>query len=239
VPLKSGILLACALGILVSGCVTGQGTGVSPPSNYAVQIQAHTLAFGRISESQDRSGVSVNLSVRNNLPALYYRYEVTSRINGDYFMMPNPPRLYTVYKVPFYRNDPPGSVVKLTLTNNSQRVIDTGQAVCAFDLDGQTVLTHAISTPDLLPEHTLVARIDGPTFDQLKGHTSLTVWIYHLGTGPDAAPYRWTLPYQLTEQTRTAQAELVGQSPREDDVAGFRGRTEPANSAPISADRPP
>jgi hypothetical protein len=227
---KSGILLAVTISIFTAGCITGQGSDTPSPDSYPLQIQAQTLKFGDVTQPQDQDGLHANLNVRDNLPELYYRYEITSRVNGEYFMMPNPPKLYTVYRIPFYKNNPPEPVIKLTFTNNSQQVLATDHSICAFDLDGQTVLSQPIKLPDLLPGHTLVALIDGPTFDKLQGHDTLTVWVYHLGTQPNAAPYKWVVPYQLTQQTRPAQAKLVGQSPKEVDVERFKGRIDPATT---------
>lgn len=235
---ESRIPFAIFISVLLAGCVAGENAATSPPSTYPVQIKARSLEFSAAPQPQQHAGVVLNLAIRDNLPQLYYRYEVTSRINGSYFMMPNPPKLYTVYRIPFYQNIPAAPVVKFTLTNNSQQVIETGHSICAFDLDGQTILSKPVNIPDLLPGHTAVARIEGPTFDQLQGHASLTVWIYHLGDGTDGTPYKWVLPYQLTEQTRSAQAELVGESPREEAVADYRGRIEPAANSPAPPDHP-
>ncbi|HEX5339832.1 MAG TPA: hypothetical protein VFX47_03015 [Gammaproteobacteria bacterium] len=239
---KHGILLIAAIGILCAGCTSlgGGGESVTPQrDSYPVQIQARMLKFGAVSPSQSPRDVKVDLNVRDNLPELYYRYDITARVNGSYFMMPDPPKVYTVYRVPFYRNTPPGMIVKLTLTNNSQQVIDTSRSICAFDLDGQTLVSQPLDTPELLPGHTLVARVEGPGLDQLQGHDSLVVWVYHLGTQADAAPYKWTLSYQLTEQARSAQAEYVGQSPHEADVARFQGRIDRATDPETSAVKTP
>ncbi|HET7394817.1 MAG TPA: hypothetical protein VFK12_00105 [Gammaproteobacteria bacterium] len=232
---KPDIVLVAILSVVCAGCsgTSLGGESVNPaPTSYPVQLHYRLLKFGDVSQSQGHAGLQVNVSIRDILPQLYYRYEIKSRVNGTYLMMPNPPKLYTVYQVPFYKyqHESPQVVVKLTFTNNTQQPIDTVSSLCAFDLDGQTVLSQPIKTPELLPGHTLVTLIDGPGFDQLQGHSAMTVWIYHLGAGPAAAPFKWVLPYQLTDQIRPAMAKLVAQSVKEADIDGFKGRIDPATN---------
>ncbi|HEX5486437.1 MAG TPA: hypothetical protein VFX23_10625 [Limnobacter sp.] len=232
------IALMSVLGSLLVACATSNepppiGAGPSGPVSYPVDFDMTTLNFPGQIEAQTHDGLEIHLGISSNKPQLYYRYQITSRVNGTYIaLMLNPPKVYLVYRIPFYKNTPDKVVVKVELTNDSTRIIDMTHAVCVFDIDGQTVLTQPLKTGDLLPGHTLAMPVEGPDLSQLKGHKELAVWIYQLGsteTQGNGAIFKWTLPYALEVESRSGEATLVDQSPLESGVSQYEGKIEPAN----------
>lgn len=228
----SFVLVACATGN--EPPPIGARTGSVSPDSYPVELEKTSLRFLGRPEAQSRDGIEVKLDVSQNSPKLYYRYDVTSKVNGKYLLfMLNVPKIYTVYRIPFYKDDSDASVVRVTLTNNSSAVLETSHAVCEFDLDGQTVVTESLKTGALLPEHTLAVPVIGPTLSQLKGHKEMTIWIYQIGTaeaGRGEIPFKWTLPYTLKVTSGREEAELIAQSPSEAKVKRYEGLIEPAGS---------
>ncbi|MGH8399980.1 MAG: hypothetical protein ACRESU_02660 [Gammaproteobacteria bacterium] len=210
------------------------GAGPAGPNSYPVEVDRTTLSFLSQPEAQAHDGLEIQLTASPNVPQLYYRYQVTSKLTGTYIaFMPNPPTVYLAYRIPFYKNDPDKVVVKFLLTNNSTQVQDTAHAVCAFDLDGQTVVTQPLKTDDLLPGHVLAVPVEGPTLSELKGHKELVVWLYQMGstqTEQKSAPLKWTLPYTLTTETEPGNAELIAQSPLESGVSQYEGKIVPAGT---------
>ena len=228
--MMSFVLVACATGN--EPPPIGTGTGSVSPDSYSVELEKTSLSFLGRPEAQSRNGIEVKLDVSQNPTKLYYRYDVTSKVNGKYLLwMPNAPKVYTVYRVPFYKDDSDASVVRVTLTNNSSRVLDTSRAVCEFDLDGQAAVTKPLKAGDLLPEHSLAVPVVGPTLNQLKGHKEMTLWIYHIGTteaGRGEIPFKWTLPYTLTVTSGREEARLIAESPSESIGKRYEGLIEPA-----------
>lgn len=223
---KATIGILALMGILSAGCVTGPVSQNDSQDSYPVTLETQTLTIEGGAQLQDIDGVQANISVRDSKPELQYRYRISQSVNGTYFMMPNPPKSYTVYRVPFYANNPDGVLVKITLTNNTQDVVNTGNAICAFDVDGQTILSQQVKAPDLLPGHSLVALVNGPPLDKLQGHHSLTIWLYQLSAQSGSKPYKWVVSYQLLQQTRIEQAMLIGRFGHESDVAPYRDRID-------------
>lgn len=212
----------------------GAGTGSASPDSYPVVLERTSLSFLGHPEAQSRDGIEVKLDVSQTSAKLYYRYEVTSKVNGKYLVyMPNPPKLYTVYRIPFFKDASDASVVRVTLTNNSSGVLETSHAVCEFDLDGQALVTEPLKTGAVLPGHSLSVPVVGPTMSQLKGHKEITLWIYRIGTteaGRSEIPFKWTLPYTLTFASAREEAELIEESPSESKVKRYEGLIEPAGS---------
>lgn len=232
--MMSLMLVACATGN--EPPPIGAHTGSASPESYPVDLENRSLSFRGRPEAQARNGIEVRLDVAQNSPKLYYRYDVTSKVNGKYLLfMPGAPKIYTVYRIPFYKDDSDVSRVSVTLTNNSPRVLDTSRAVCEFDLDGQTVVTVPLKTGALLPEHSVTVPVTGPSLSQLKGHKEMTVWIYQIGAteaGRGEIPFKWTLPYAVSVTSSTEEARLIGQSPSESGVKRYEGLIEPAGSDP-------
>lgn len=211
------------------------------PATYAVNVDKFSLDFPGQPDMQTHDGLAVKIDVSKSVPQLYYRYQVSSKVTGDgsyLAVLSNPPTVYLVYRIPFYKNTPDMVVLKVELTNNSSQILDTSHAVCAFDLDGQTVLTQPLKTGDLLPGHVLAVPVVGPSLSQLKGHKELVVWIYQLGLTNSATPFKWALPYTLTITSTQGEATLVDQAPVESRVSHYEGMIEPANSD-IEAAAPP
>ncbi|HXZ50269.1 MAG TPA: hypothetical protein VEG27_14715 [Usitatibacter sp.] len=230
--MMSLVLVACATGN--EPPPIGSGTGSASPASYPVDVEKTSVSFLGSPEAQSRDGIEVKLDLSSNSPKLYYRYDVTSRVNGKYLLfMPGAPKIYSVYRIPFYKADSDASVVSVTLTNSSPRVLDTSRAVCEFDLDGQAVVTVPLKTGALLPEHSSAVQVMGPTMSQLKGHKEMTIWIYQIGAteaGRGEIPFKWTLPYTLTVTSGTEEARLIGESPTESKVKRYEGLVEPAGS---------
>jgi len=227
------------MGFVLVACATGNepppiGAGPVSPESYPVDLEKRSLNFPGRPEAQSRNGIEIKLDVSQISPKLYYRYDVTSKVNGKYLLfMPNAPKIYKVYRIPFYKDESDASAVSVTLTNHTPRVLDTSRAVCEFDLDGKTVVTEPLKTGAVLPEHSSAVRITGPTLSQLRGHKEMTVWIYQIGAteeGRGEIPFKWTLPYTLTVTSSTEEAELISQSPQESGVKRYEGLVEPAES---------
>lgn len=223
------LLVAVCAGCASYGGGSPGGTGAAATP---VELLAPRLVFSDFNaRTQQGSGFTVKLAVRNSLPQLYYRYRVESEVNGNYFMMPAPPKIFRIYRVPFYKMEPQNVTVRFTVTNNSDGVLQVGKAVCAFDLNGKTVVSTPLKGADVLPRHTDVFMVSGPEinqFSQVPGHGSMTLWLYGLGEQEHA--YSWDVTYQYSETKSLEQAELIGTTPNEAMAKSYEGREEPAHS---------
>lgn len=223
------LLVAVCAGCASYGGDSPSGTGAAATS---VELLAPRLVFSDFNgQAQQGSGFTVKLAVRDSLPQLYYRYRVESVVNGNYFMMPSPPMMYRIYRVPFYKSEPDNVTVKLTITNQSDNVLPAGKAICAFDLNGKTVISSPLQGADVLPGHTDVFIVPGPEirqFAQGPGHGTMTLWLYGLGEQEHA--YSWDVTYQYSETKSLKPAELIGTTPNEAMAKSYEGKEEPAHS---------
>ncbi|HKT32692.1 MAG TPA: hypothetical protein VJS89_09405 [Gammaproteobacteria bacterium] len=236
-PRDNRWLLLLPLLLLVTvpaGCASYGGSGANrtgaPPSQ--VELLAPRLVLSDVDQqAKQGAGFTVALAVRNSLPQLYYRYRVESAVNGNYFMMPAPPKIFRIYRVPFYKSEPENVTVKLTITNLSDRVLQADKAVCAFDLNGKTAVSIPLQGTDVLPGHTDVFTVRGPDitqFARIPPHGTMTFWLYGFGVQEHA--YRWDVTYQYSETKSQEQAELIGTTPDEEMAKSYEGREEPAQT---------
>lgn len=222
------------LATICAGCVSYGGSSPSGAGAAApeVQLLAPRLVISDINQQgQQGPDFRVTLAVRNSLPQLYYRYRVESAVNGNYFMMPSPPMIYRVYRVPFYKVDTQNVTVKFSITNTSESVLRVGKTVCAFDVNGKTVVSTPLQGTDVLPGHTNVFTVQGPDierFSQIPPQGILTLWLYGLGE-PERA-YRWDTNYQYSETKSAEQAQLIATTPNEAMAKSYEGREDPAHS---------
>lgn len=232
--LQLSLVPVLLLATICAGCASYGGSSPSGAGAVApeVQLLAPRLVISDITQQgQYGPDFTVTLAVRNSLPQLYYRYRVESAVNGNYFMMPAPPMIYRVYRVPFYKTDTQNVTVKFSITNTSDSVLRVGKAVCAFDVNGKTVDSMPLQGADVLPGHTDVFTVQGPDirqFSQVPPQGMLTLWLYGLGE-PEHA-YRWDANYQYSETKSAEQAQLIATTPNEAMAKSYEGREEPAHS---------
>jgi hypothetical protein len=220
---------------IIAGCSSIPG-GASVTSDddtpIVANIVAPALIFTVSPSSETKAGVTATAVPENIKPVLYYRYNVDEKINGNYIAMPSPPKIFTITKAPYYQGEPDPLVVKVDLQNDSTDVVRTGQAVCAFDLNGQTIFTVPLQATDLLPGHSQSLAVSGPALDKFKANPmgTLTVWIYGLNGNDKTQVYRWDIPYRYTEQMRQMTVELVGHTKSEDEAKPYEGKVERASA---------
>jgi hypothetical protein len=223
---------ALALILALAGCEVpgGASTPLPEDTTYKVQVPYEELTFAIATPSQNAGGVSATAMPLDLKPRLYYRYFVESHVNGGYIAMPNPPMAYVIRKVPFYKNESDAVRVRLNLHNGGNEVVRTGQAVCSFDIDGKTVVSVPLGTPDLLPGHDVSVMAQGPAleaFDAGKGSGTLTVWLYGLGADKTQT-LRWDASYNVKQEVRDVPGQVLGTTSSEDDAKRYEGREEPA-----------
>ena len=228
--LLAGVLTACE--------IPGGASVQSDEDNgvYQVNLPYTEVDFTPLTTPVTGSGVSGTAVPRNLVPELYYRYSVQSKVNGGYAGMPYPPMIYTIRKVPFYKNQREQAMVRINLHNTSADVIRTTQATCAFDINGKTVSSVPLNATDLLPGHDLSVEVPGPSADQFgAGAGTLTVWLYGL-SADKSQTLRWDIPYNVDQQTRQVQGQFVGTTANEAEAKPFEGREEPAQPQPSAHD---
>jgi len=238
-----GLLLPWVL--LVGGCdsIPG-GASISSPGDANAPIMAEVpapqLRFTAAATAVTVLGIVATAAPEDVDPVLYYRYRVDTQVNGNYIGMPYPPTLYTVTRYPFYQAEPDPIVVKLDLQNNSTDVVHTTQAICAFDLNGQTVFTTPLEPVAVLPGHAQSLAVTGPPVDKFKTAPSgtMTIWLYGLAGNDKSKVFRWDIPYSYSEAMRHEPVEVIGSTKNEDEAKPYEGKVErahPAVAAPTPA----
>jgi hypothetical protein len=224
-------LSATALVLGLTGCAIPGGASVEQPDvgRYQVEVPFKQVAFTTVVAAQTAAGVTATVSADDVIPVLYYDYSVSSRINGGYVAMPNPPKVYTVRKVPFYKTDPDTVTVHISLHNSTGEVVRASQAVCSFDVDGKTVASTPLNATDLLPGHNLDIQVQGPSLDIFgsKSSGNLTVWLYGV-TADKNQTLHWEVSYTVKQENRQVWGEVVGETSSEDEAEHYKNLVEPA-----------
>lgn len=227
-------IIALASAMAVAGCTTYGGASVSPPPDrYPIEVTALQLDFGPGVATDTHAGVSVTMALLDSTPQLYYRYTVTSQVNGNYAMMPAPPTLYTVYRVPFFKNAPAKVTLRLSLHNSSPEVVRLDKAVCAFDLNGETIFSAPLHAADLVPGNRESLTITGPTVKEFHAQPAtgvLTIWLYGVN-GDGKGLYKWSVPYQLKRITYKETVDVIGRTPFKKQADQYKGQEERADVA--------
>ncbi len=235
-------MLSCRLCILplalaIGACVPPGGASVAVPDqgSYAVQVPYSELDFSIASPAQAAGGLTATVSAQDLRPQLYYRYSVQSEVNGNYIAMPNPPKIYVIRKLPFYKNDPDAVSIRIDLQSDAANaeVLRTSQAVCSFDLNGKTVMSTPLGATDLLPGHRISAVVQGPGLDKFgsSGTGVMTVWLYGLGADKNQTLH-WDLNYSFRQEQRQVTGAVLGQTNSEEEAKGYEDREDPATPAP-------
>jgi hypothetical protein len=229
------LLSVFALACLLCACEIPGGASVDTDADenvYEVTLPYTEVQFTPAMAPITGAGVSGTAVPRNLVPDLYYRYNVQSKVNGNYAGMPYPPMIYTVRKVPFYKYPSEQTMIRIDLRSASGDVIRTAQATCAFDVNGKTVASVPLNAPDLLPGHDFSVEVAGPSVDQFgTGSGTLTIWLYGLG-GDKNQTLHWDVPYTVDQETRQIKGEFVGTTTNEAEAKPFEGREEPARPQP-------
>jgi hypothetical protein len=229
-----GAGIGCSL--LMVGCAIPGGASIPPVeySTYQMKITGTELNFnfGTASSPQTLSGITASIEPQNNMPAMFYRYRVDSMINGKYVAMPAPPMIYTVYKIPFYKNDPDNAVVKLTLYNSTSDIVRTGEAVYVFNVGEQTLMSSPLKIDAVLPGQSVAVPVMGPSLEQLKSAAktgTLDLWIYGINGSDKGHAFHWTIPYVIATEDTVATGETLGQTTSKDVANSYDGRVVPAS----------
>jgi len=216
---------------LLAACEIPGGASVPESKDdglYEVNLPYTEVDFTVSGAPVTGTGVSATAVPRDIRPELYYRYDVQSKVNGSYAGMPYPPMLYTIRKIPFYKDMVDHVPVRIDLQSTGTDVVRTTQATCSFDINGKTVSSTPMNAADLLPGHTLSVEVPGPSPEQFGGASGvMTVWVYGLG-GDKNQTLRWDIPYAVTQETRQVQGQFVGQTSKAEAAKPFEGREEPA-----------
>lgn len=235
-------LAGICLMLSLCGCEIPGGASVPDTKlgRYAVHLPYKEVDFTAAPAAQTVSGVSVTVMADAIVPSLYYGYDVSSRVNGSYAFMPNPPLIYTVRKVPFYKTDSDVVTLHIDLQNTIGDVVRAGQAVCSVDIDGKTVTSAPLGAEDLMPGHSLSLQIQGPGSEQFgtKMSGTMTVWLYGLSADKNQALH-WDLGYTVKEQDTQAWGEVVGETPSAEEANRFKGKVEPAGPEDLVPATPP
>jgi len=233
------LLILPVLCLLVACEIPG---GASVPDSkddglYEVNLPYTEVGFTVSTTPVTGTGVSATAVPRDMRPELYYRYDVQSKVNGSYAGMPYPPMLYTIRKIPFYKDAIDHVPVRIDLQSTGTDVVRTSQATCSFDINGKTVASTPLNAADLLPGHSLSVEVPGPTPDQFGDASGvMTVWVYGLGNDKNQT-LRWDIPYTVTQETRQVKGQFVGQTSKPEEAKPYEGREEPAQ--PVQINQPP
>ena len=227
---------------LLAACEIPGGSSVPESKDdglYEVNLPYTEVDFTPSTTPVTGAGVSATAVPRNAIPELYYRYDVQSQVNGGYVGMPSPPMLYTIRKIPFYKDSADHVMVRIDLRSTGTGVVRMSQATCSFDINGKTVASTPLNAADLLPAHDLSVDVPGPIPDQFGDASGvMTVWIYGLDSDKNQT-LRWDIPYTVTQEMRQVKGQFVGQTARAEEAKPFEGREEPAQPTQRGQPQPP
>ena len=214
---------------LLTGCAGGASVEQVPSGRYAVQVPYTQLDFTIASPSQSGGSITATAAAVGIQPELYFKYQVESRVNGNYALMPSPPMAYTIRRIPFYKTDTETVTVHLDLHNDSAQVVSTGQAVCSFDINGKTVSSTPLKIADLLPGHDISVDVSGPTPDQFgtANTGTMAVWVYGIGADKSLTLH-WDANYTLKQEQRQVWGEVLGTTASEQEAKSYEGREDRA-----------
>lgn len=226
-----GALALSACSVIPGGASVGsqdEEDGSSTVADVHVAEVQFTLAPG----PKDIDGVAARITPVNSVPVLYYRYQVQGGVNGHYLLMPAPPKLYTVTKVPFFQTDPDHVTLQISLDNSSTRLFDTGTAVCAFDLDGHTLAVAPLEHQTLLPGHSANLRVTGPAIADLQRTSAgtLVVWLYGLSGADAKQAYRWDMPFHVVQSSQRIESGATMQTRSKHVADSYENRVDRASS---------
>jgi hypothetical protein len=201
-------------------------------SSYSVPLQFTEFQASGGPEPQTLAGFTASADLRSSVPTLYYRYDVSSRVNGNYALMPSPPRIYTISKIPFFKDQADSVDVKLTLHNSSDAVISTGKAICVFELNDQTLVSTPLEANSIVPDQTIALVVNGPkldALDKITSHGTLIIWLYGInGSFDKDHAFHWAFPYVAVTKTITATGEVLGQTTTAAVAQSYEGKVEKA-----------
>jgi hypothetical protein len=229
-----------AISLLLVACATdhepppiGAYTENDQPSEYPVEVVSEAVDFTIAPSTQQMTGLNASVSVPDLRPVLYYRYDIDSKVVGDYVLMPNPPRLFTVRKAPYYRVEPASARIHINLHNTSDHIVRMNGAACALDLNGHTISSVPLNTPDLLPGHDANLAVDGPTLGLIKATPTgtLTVWVYGFDGADKDKGIHWTIGYNYSQQDLESTGEIVLSTSSEQEADSYRNREDRADPA--------
>jgi hypothetical protein len=220
----------------LSACTSLIQGGASVPvvqqSSYPVPLQFTEFRVSGAAQPQTVAGITASADLRSSTPTLYYRYDVSGQVNGNYALMPSPPQLYTISKIPFFRDEADTADVKLTLNNLSNAVISTGKAICVFELNDRTVVSAPLAVDNIVPNQTIALVVKGPrltALGKISNQGSLDIWVYGINGAFDKDhAFHWTFPYELMTKTVTATGEVLGQTTTAAVANGYEGKVEKA-----------
>lgn len=208
--------------LLVAGCATNPaGEATQDTRSAAPPVTAHYLAVRFQTpqlgiKSKDR--VVATASVEPIDSVLAYKYTLSSKVNGNYFLLPDPPKIYTIVKTPYYKKTSSLMRFHVEIYNRSDLAILPGRAVAAVDVNGKTVFESDILIPGVLPEHRAELTIDGPAVGaggKLPAKGSLRFGIYQVHVGDQVENFWWDTGYASAEGVETLPATVVLRTPRE------------------------
>lgn len=201
--------------LLLSGCASdGPPPGnVNPVAERAVDVDYVSLkykdgALGTVS----KSGLSLSAAAQPVASSLKYRYSLTSRVNGDYFLMPDPPTIYTILKTPVSETAPDRISFSIDIRNRSETVLLPERAIAALDVNDTTIFEKDILLPRVLPRHHASVTIDGPllrTAPHLPASGTMRLGIYRIKVGGAERSFSWETEYVLTRRSEKLPVEVV------------------------------
>jgi hypothetical protein len=229
-----------AISLLLVACATdhepppiGAYTENDQPSVYPVEVISQAVDFTIGPPTQQMTDLNATVSVPDMRPVLYYRYDIDSKVVGNYVLMPNPPKVFTVRRAPYYRVEPGSARIHINLHNTSDHIMRMNGAACALDLNGHTISSVPLNTPDLLPGHDASLAVDGPALDQIKAVPmgTLTIWLYGFDGADKDKGIHWSVGYNYSQQDLQTTGEIVLTTSSQQEADFYRNREDRADQA--------
>lgn len=218
-----GFLAAAGLAaLLTTGCASNGSVGESaapgalepPVTMHYVMLHVRAPVLGI--DSKAHLTFTARVEPFESVPT--YEYTLKSHVNGDYFLMPDPPKIYTVVRTPHFKTQSRLMRFRVEIYNHSELAMPPGRAIAAIDINGKTISEQDILLPAILPEHQAEVTIDGPgpeVAGNLPAEGVLRFGLYQIHVGEYVENYSWDAGYKLTERTETLPVTVVLRTPNE------------------------
>lgn len=209
--------------IFTGGCASNAPTGDSttqdsvalpPVTTHYVMLHVRAPVLGISSKAH----LTLTARIAPFDPMPTYKYALDARVNGNYFLMPDPPKIYTVVKTPYFKTQSRLMQFRVEIYNHSDLAMPPGRAIAAIDVNGKTISEKDILLPAILPEHQAEVTIDGPgpeAAGNLPAEGILRFGLYQVHVGEHVENYWWDAGYELTQRTETLPVTVVVRTPDE------------------------
>lgn len=237
-PSVAALVVALLFLASCSSVIKGSYPNTALPAPTPVTITTASLSFETPALPTVRQGgLAMSVTAAPVESSVRYAYKMTSRIKGKYLLMPAPPMIYTIYKIPTASSSLKNMQITYTLTiaNEGNETLYPAKAIMAVAINGQTIYEKGVLLPEVRPGDQRTVSIPGIAVNMISGtkpntYGTMNVGIYSLLRGSKSYNYSWQMQYVLTEHTRRIPVEIVAKTDRKQEAEAILKRLQADNS---------